>query len=44
VVEDGVEVYERLTRKLAIESLTSNNLIFSWASRSLGSLWHSRAP
>ncbi len=30
VVEDGVEVYERLTRKLAIESLTSNNLIFSW--------------
>jgi len=30
VVEDGVEVYERLTRKLAIESLTSNKLIFSW--------------
>src|SRR5262249_56054759 len=29
VVEDGVEIYERLTRKLAIESLTSNNLIFS---------------
>jgi lipopolysaccharide/colanic/teichoic acid biosynthesis glycosyltransferase len=30
VVEDGVEVYERLTRKLAIESLTANTLIFSW--------------
>jgi len=30
VVEDGVAVYERLTRKLAIESLTSNKLIFSW--------------
>ena len=29
VVEDGVEVYERLTGKLAIESLTSTNVIFS---------------
>src|SRR5437899_2167060 len=29
VVEDGLEVYERLTGKLAIESLTSSNLIFS---------------
>src|SRR5207249_2181000 len=29
VVEDGVEVYERLTGKLAIESLTSKNVIFS---------------
>src|SRR5205823_2579444 len=28
-VEDGVEVYERLTGKLAIESLTSKNVIFS---------------
>jgi exopolysaccharide biosynthesis polyprenyl glycosylphosphotransferase len=27
-VEDGVEVYERLTGKLAIESLTPSNLIF----------------
>ncbi|MBI3029563.1 MAG: sugar transferase [Candidatus Rokubacteria bacterium] len=28
-VDDGVEVYERLTGKLAIESLTSNHLVFS---------------
>jgi exopolysaccharide biosynthesis polyprenyl glycosylphosphotransferase len=28
-VEDGVELYERLTGKLAIESLTPSNLIFS---------------
>lgn len=29
VVEDGAEVYERLTGKLAIESLTPSSLIFS---------------
>lgn len=29
IVEDGVEVYERVTGKLAIESLTPSNLIFS---------------
>jgi exopolysaccharide biosynthesis polyprenyl glycosylphosphotransferase len=29
VVEDGVTVYERLARKLAIESLTPSSLIFS---------------
>ncbi|TLY28705.1 MAG: sugar transferase [Nitrospirae bacterium] len=29
VVEDGIEVYERLTGKLAIESLMPSNLIFS---------------
>src|SRR5262249_14210260 len=29
LVEDGVEVYERLTGKLAIEALTPSNLIFS---------------
>jgi exopolysaccharide biosynthesis polyprenyl glycosylphosphotransferase len=29
VVEDGVKVYERLTGKLAIDSLTPNSLIFS---------------
>jgi lipopolysaccharide/colanic/teichoic acid biosynthesis glycosyltransferase len=29
VVEDGVEVYERLARKLAVESLTPSYLIFS---------------
>ena len=28
-IEDGVEVYERLTEKLAIESLTPSYLIFS---------------
>ena len=28
IVEDGVEAYERLTGKLAIESLTPSNLIF----------------
>jgi len=29
IVEDGVNVYERLTGKLAIETLTPSNLIFS---------------
>ena len=29
VVEDGVDAYERLTGKIAIESLTPSNLIFS---------------
>ena len=29
LIEDGVEMYERLTGKLAIESLTPSNLIFS---------------
>ncbi len=29
LVEDGVAVYERLTKKLAIESLTPGNLVFS---------------
>jgi sugar transferase (PEP-CTERM system associated) len=29
VVEDGVKVYERLTRKLAIEAVTPSTLIFS---------------
>jgi exopolysaccharide biosynthesis polyprenyl glycosylphosphotransferase len=29
IVEDGVDVYERLTGKLAIETLTPSNLIFS---------------
>lgn len=29
LVEDGVAVYERLTKKLAIESLTPSNLVFS---------------
>jgi len=29
IVEDGVKVYERVTGKLAIESLTPNSLIFS---------------
>ncbi len=29
VVEDGVEVYERLTGKLALESLTPSSLVFS---------------
>ena len=29
VVEDGVEAYERLTKKIAIESLTPSELIFS---------------
>lgn len=36
VVEDGVDVYERLTGKIAIESLTPSSLIFSkefWRSR-----------
>jgi exopolysaccharide biosynthesis polyprenyl glycosylphosphotransferase len=33
LVEDGVEMYERLTGKLAIESLTPSNLIFSGALR-----------
>ena len=29
IVEDGVEAYERLTQKIAIESLTPSDLIFS---------------
>ncbi len=29
VVEDGVEFYERLTRKLAVESMNPSNLLFS---------------
>lgn len=29
IVEDGIEAYERLAKKLAIESLTPSNLIFS---------------
>src|SRR5262249_24902923 len=29
LVQDGVEIYERLTGKLAIEALTPSNLIFS---------------
>ena len=33
LIEDGVEMYERLTGKLAIESLTPSNLIFSKAFR-----------